>query len=107
LLHKISEFFKKIYLLSQRIPKKDRFGIWSKIQSICLDSIELIATASFEVRNNKLPTLKSVRIKIEVLKRLIRLSNQLHIIKNKKYIELTSDLQEISKMINGWIKYIQ
>ncbi|MFW0862487.1 MAG: four helix bundle protein [Candidatus Komeilibacteria bacterium] len=106
MLHIINEFFKKIYSLSKQIPKADRFGIWSKIQNICLESIELIITASLEVKNNKLQILESTRIKVEVLKGLIRLSNQLHIIKNKKYIELTSDLQEISKMTNGWIKYL-
>lgn len=106
MLHKINELFKELYLLSKQIPKPDRFGIWSKIQNICLESVELIITASLEIKDNKLSILQSVRIKIEVLKRLIRLSNQLHIIKNKKYIELISDLQEISKMINGWIKYL-
>jgi len=106
LLHKINEFFKKVYLQAGQIPKADRFGIWSKIQNICLDSIELIITASLEVKNNKLHLLKSTRIKIEVLKQLIRTSNQLHVVNNKKYIDLCSDLQEISKMINGWIKYL-
>lgn len=32
---------------------------------------------------------------------------ELGIIEQKKYLELELDLQEISKMANGWIKYLQ
>jgi len=106
ILHKIVELYKKIYLLSPKIPKKDKFGIWLKIESICLDTVNLIITASLEFRTNKLPILNSVRIKIETLKRLIRICEDLNIIENKYYINIEFDLCEISKMANGWIKYL-
>jgi len=106
LAHKVCEFYKKIYLISPKIPKKDRFGIYLKIENICLEIINLVITASLETKNNKLPILNSARIKIEVLKRLIRIAYELNII-GKKYIILESDLQEISKMANGWIKYLR
>ena len=60
-----------------------------------------------ESKNNKLPILNLARIKIEVLKRLIRITQELNIIEKKKYIDLESDLQEISKMVTGWIKYLK
>lgn len=66
----------------------------------------LIIAASLEIKTNKLPILKSDRIKIEVLKRLIRSTYELNIVNRKTYIELETDLQEISKMANGWIKYL-
>ena len=101
------KFYKKIYLISPKIPKKDRFGIYLKIENVCLEIIPLIVTAALESKNNKLLILNSTRIKIEVLKRLIRITNELNIIEKKKYIDLESDLQEISKMIAGWIKYLK
>ncbi|KKS34677.1 MAG: hypothetical protein UV22_C0008G0009 [Parcubacteria group bacterium GW2011_GWA2_42_35] len=66
-----------------------------------------IITAALELRENKLVILNSARIKIEVLKRLIRITYELNVIESKKYINLESDLQEISKMTNGWIKYLK
>ncbi len=90
-----------------RISKRNRFGIYSKIENVCLNVLQLILTASFEIRNNKLLILNSARIKIEILKRLVRLMNELQIVSNKNYIEFESDLQEISKMTNGWIKYLR
>jgi hypothetical protein len=92
--------------LGSKIPKKDRFGIFLKIENICLELLDLIISASFENRNLKIPLLKTARIKIEVLKRLIRISFDLKIIEMGKYIESESELQEISKMTNGWIKYL-
>jgi len=107
LVHKICEFYKKIYLISPKIPKKDRFGIYLKIENLCLEIMDLVIAASLETKNNKPPILNSTRIKIEVLKRLIRTTNELNIIENKSYINLELDLQEISKMTNGWIKYLR
>ena len=107
LVHKICEFYKKIYLISPKIPKKDRFGIYLKIENICLEIISLIITTALESKNNKLPILNSTRIKIETLKRLIRITQELNIIEKKKYIDLESSLQEISKMVAGWIKYLK
>ena len=74
---------------------------------MCLELTELILTASLENKNNKLPSLNSARIKIEVLKRLFRIANEINIIENKTYLNFELDLQELSKMTNGWIKYLR
>ena len=93
-------------MLSPKIPKKDRFGIYLKIENVCLDTTNLLIAASLETRINKLPILNSARVKIETLKRLITIIYELNIINRKTYIELESGLQEISKMANGWIRYL-
>ena len=103
----MSEFYKKLYLISQKIPKKDRYGIYLKIEKICLEIIDLTIIAALERKNNKLSGLNSLRIKIEVLKKFIRLIRELDIINNQKYFDLESDLQEMSEMTNGWIKYLK
>jgi hypothetical protein len=40
------------------------------------------------------------------MKNLIRLENEIKIVKDKKYFTLSAELLEISKMTNGWIKYL-
>ena len=105
--HKLCEFYKKIYRLSPKLPKKDRFGIYLKIEHNCLEILDLTIESSLEVKANKFNTLNSARIKIETLKRLLRIIYELRLIDDKKYIDLETDLQEISKMSNGWIKYLK
>lgn len=107
LIHKLDEFYRNIYLLGKQIPKRDHFGIFLKIENVLLDIFELVITAALETRINKTIPLNSARIKIEILKRLIRLIQELNIIESKTYLALEADLQEISKMINGWIKYLK
>ena len=78
-----------------------------KIENACLEIINLTLLASLESNPNKLPPLNSARIKIEILKRLFRITNELNIIETKRYIDIELSLQEISKMTNGWIKYLK
>ena len=105
MLHKLNEFYREIYVLGKRIPKRDKFGLYSRIENICLNILELVTTAMFETKTSKLSLLNNARIKIEVLKRLMRTANELKIIIDLHYINLEGRLQEISKMLNGWRNY--
>lgn len=107
LLHNLSELYKKIYCLSSHVPKKDRFGIYLKIEHTYLELYKLVLMASLQPKQDKLPTLLQGKIKVELLKQLIRTCSDLHIINQKRYIHLEFPLQEISKMLNGWIVYIK
>ncbi|MBI4119127.1 MAG: four helix bundle protein [Parcubacteria group bacterium] len=104
--HKVSEFYKKIYSLSGKINKRDKFGIWLKIENSCLETLRLVIKASFTNKLTKLPLLDLARTEIEVLKRFITIAHELKIIQTQNYLGLESDLQEISKMANGWIRYL-
>lgn len=107
LVHKIGELYKNIYFLSGKIPKRDKFGIYSKVENICLEIFCLSISASFSAKSKKTEILSDARVRIELLKRLIRIMQELNLIEQRKYLELELDLQEISKMANGWIKYLQ
>ncbi len=76
------------------------------MESLCLETIDLSLDAALESKFKKLPFLNAARIKIEILKRLFRIAHEMEIINRKIYINLESDLQEISRMANGWIKYL-
>jgi hypothetical protein len=106
LVHHIDELYKIIYSLAGKIPKRDRFGLHAKVEGVCLMILELSIAAAFDPKDRKLISLRSVRTQIEILKRFIRIENDLEIINEKMYIDLEKRLQEISKMTNGWIKYL-
>ena len=72
-----------------------------------MEIIDLSITTALESKNNKFTFLNFARIKIEALKRFFRITHELNIINQKTYIELELDLQELSKMTNGWIKYLR
>ncbi|HDQ23059.1 MAG TPA: four helix bundle protein [Candidatus Uhrbacteria bacterium] len=106
IIHGIADFYKNIYKLNKKLPKQDRFGLSKKIEDICLDCLSLAIEAALSNRESKLILMPKLRIKIETLKQLIRLQNELAIISDIRYLDLQSQLQEISKMATRWQQFL-
>jgi hypothetical protein len=104
IVHLTTELYKRIYQISSKLPKKERLGIFLKIESGVLEILGSGIEASLLSRQEKLPYLYKLRREIELVKRLIRVCHELQIIEQVKYIELSTILQELSMMTNGWIK---
>ncbi len=107
LVQKLGELYRNIYRLSLKISKRDRFGIHLKIENLCIDSLIFAIGAALDTYESKLLKLKSLRINIEVLKQLIRMEHEIEVIKTKTYFSIEKQLQEVSKMTNGWINYLK
>ncbi len=88
------------------MPKRERFGLFAKIESNFLNLLETIIIVALENKNNKLPLLDNARIDAEVLKHMIRTAYDIGIIESQNYLNLANQIIEISKMINGWRNYL-
>jgi len=66
--------------------------------------MELLLLAS-KKRNEKLGLLEKADAKLEIIKILLRLAKDTQCLDNRKYLHLESLLQEIGKMLGGWIKH--
>ncbi|MFH1744801.1 MAG: four helix bundle protein [bacterium] len=105
-MHKFENFFKNLYSLGRTLPKNDKLGIYNRLELTALNVYELLISAAFAPKQSKSVLLQNIRIKVEITKRIIRLMSDLKIINNRQYYNLQNDLQEISKMANGWQKYL-
>jgi len=54
-----------------------------------------------------LPLLQKAGIKLDTLKFILQISWEIKALDNKKYIILSEHLNEIGKMLGGWIRGIQ
>ena len=106
-MHNVAEFYKLIYVTEKQIPKRDRFGIFMRIENTCLVLFENIISAAISQKQDKIQFVKNSQKQIEIIKRLIRITYELGIIKDKNYFKISEEAVEISKMINGWIKYLE
>lgn len=106
IIHKVFEVYKLYYSIANHISKRDRFGIYARAEKLLLENMELLLEASFANKSEKLKPLLGARIKIEAFKRFVRLMKETNIIQEKHYLRLTKSTEEISKMTNGWIKYL-
>jgi len=73
-----------------------------KLDNITLEIFELLFTISNS--SNKTETLYKISNKIDLLKILLRLAKDTQGLTNKSYLELSEMLQEIGKMLGGWIR---
>ena len=91
--------------MGNKLPKRDRHGIYTRIEMNALLLLELGISATYEETRQKVNVLKDIRIRIEILKRLIRIMLERKIITEDSYIERELELQTMSKMAFGWLEW--
>ncbi len=106
IVHSCGEFYTTVYQLGKNLSKRDRLGLWSKVETITLETLTNCIKAALQSPTEKAPTIREVRIKTETLKQLIRLANELKIITDQAYLILEIKLEKISKMATGWEKFV-
>ncbi len=98
------ELYKEIYCLRGTIPKSDRYAVWQRVENTTLEVLEGILVTIGLPKNEKASTLEEASKKLNMLRVFIRLSKDVKVIDNKKYITLQERLDEIGRMLGGWIK---
>lgn len=97
-LYKLFREYRKV------VPKQDRFTIFERGEQLLLDVIEGILQASTESKLAKVPTLERCSLKLNMLRVFIRLMKDVKAIDVKKYVALESMVDEIGRMLGGWIR---
>lgn len=98
------DLYKDFYNLRLSVPKQDRYTLWQKCESLLIDVLEGIIFASQQSKLEKLPTLEKMSVKLNFLRVCIRLMKDVKAIDAKKYIIIEANLDEIGRMLGGWIK---
>ena len=104
IIKKSYDLYKQFYSLRLTVPKQDRYALWLKCENLLITILEGILMASQQSKIEKLPTLEKVSVKLNFLKICIRLMKDVKAITPKMYIIIEADLDEIGKMLGGWIK---
>ena len=102
IFQKTYDFMLWIYPRINAFPKSQRFVLGQQMQNSVIDILKGIIQANTE--RNKLPYLKQVSTDLDKLRILVRLSKDLHFINIRKYECACSYVNEIGRMLGGWIK---
>ena len=101
--------FKKSYDFSiwlfnhtNKFPKSHRFSVAVRLENGMLEFLRLITIANH--RRQKLELLHAADDELLVLRIYIRLSHDLRFINISSYEYAIRQLEEIGKMLGGWIK---
>ncbi|OGY45487.1 MAG: hypothetical protein A2744_02250 [Candidatus Buchananbacteria bacterium RIFCSPHIGHO2_01_FULL_44_11] len=102
MLQKIKSAYLLWYGYYQTLPKTQRYSLGQRIDTLFIEIIEAVATASFLVRQEKIPYVRRAIQKLDTLKILLMVLWETKTLDNKKYIALSAPLDEIGKMLGGW-----
>lgn len=101
------ELYKTFYAYRVDVSKQDRYTTWQKCENCLLDVLEEILFASQTGKAEKLSLLEKTSIKLNFLRMFIRLMKDVRTIDNKKYLVLETDVDEIGRMLGGWIRSLK
>ena len=87
---------------TDKLPKKVRFSLTNRMTNLAIDIIEDLTEARYS--QNKTTLLKSINLKLEKLRILIRLCLEQKFIAHKNYEHAIKRINEAGKMVGGWIK---
>lgn len=90
-----------------KFPKHERYSLGEKLECTILEAMEYIIIGNAQAKNFKDGFIIKANAKVELLKILYRLALNIHAIDTKGYLKAQETLQEIGKMLGGWIKYLR
>ena len=83
-------------------PRDQKFLLCDQFQKLITDVLDALIEAYYS--KTKLPALIPANLNLEKLRYRIRLSHDLKFISNKQYEHLSEKVDEIGRMLGGWIK---
>jgi len=98
------ELYKIFYGFRGSVPKQDRYTVWQRCENLILEVLEGILYASQVSKADKLPFLEKTSMKLNFLRVFVRLMKDTKVVDTKKYLMLEALIDEIGRMLGGWIK---
>jgi len=86
----------------QILPKTHRHSLGIRVDALFIEIIEMLAIASFLVREEKIPYVRMAIRKTDTLKILLMVLWETKSLDDKKYIALSVKINEIGRMLGGW-----
>ena len=102
---KAYELYKLFHGYRKVVPKQDRFTVFERCENIIIELIEGIIRAGTQQKPAKIDTLELASGKLNMLRIFIRMMKDVKAIDNKKYVVLENTVDEIGRMLGGWIKH--
>lgn len=93
-----------IYPTVNKFPKSQRFVLGQHIENTVLELLEGIIEANSQ--SNKSFYLKNLSLKLDKLRILMRLGKDLKFISIRQYEFVSGNINEVGKMLGGWLKSV-
>ena len=99
---KVYDLILYLFPIVNRFPKSQRFVLGQQIENSLVEIAKMIVEAN--KRRNRLSVLYSIDVELEKLRLLVRLAKDLRFLSVKRYGLVAEKLDEIGRLLGGWIK---
>lgn len=101
------EVYKHSIQISDALSKRWRYSLGISIEKSILEVLELLVTAKNAPKPMKASFLLKASSILEVTTLKIRLLLELQLVNETRVFQLQAKLQEIGRMLGGWLKSVQ
>ena len=88
------------------LQKSARYTLGEKIDVYLLDTTELLFSASYAIPENRISFVRAAGAKLDLAKFFLQIAWETKSFDSKKYIAISERLDEIGRMLGGWIKQL-
>ncbi len=106
IFHKTYELYRLLYRYENQVPKNHRYTVWQKCEQGSLDILTAIIRTGYTQGDVRLNAIRKVSENLDLLKVFIRLARETNSINQKVHLEIQNLVQEIGKMVGGWLKFV-
>jgi len=96
---------KQVYIYVPQFPKRQQYTLGQRIENHCIDFLALVIEAN--EKEEKLECLQEASVVLNKLRVFVRLAKDSKFLAFKEYQVLEEMIDEIGKMLGGWIKFIK
>lgn len=107
IVHKTYELYRTLHGLHKTIPKMERYTLWQRSENTAIDVLEALLRTGYLPQEKRPDHLIQVSAQVDILRVFLRLSFDIKAINQKKYIALQEALDEIGRMLGGWMKSLK
>jgi len=86
----------------KQFPRDQRFLLGDRIQTAAVDVLCLLVEANYSRERARI--LRKANLELEKLRYLVRIASDLHYLSARRYQHLAGRIDEVGRMVGGWIK---
>lgn len=104
LIHHTYQLYRVLHEKSTTIPKSARYTLWQRVEESCLDALQGLIAVSYLPLASRREKVMAISSAVDMLRIFTRLANDTKIIDKKFYLSLQEQIDEIGRMLGGWLK---
>jgi hypothetical protein len=107
LIHHTYQLYRALSERGPAIPKQSRYTLWQRCENASLDALQGLIMVPYLPVTARREKVLLVSSSIDMLRLFIRLAADTKIIDKKFYLILQEQIDEIGRMLGGWLKTLK